>query len=256
MSRSRLLLRSASAPFIGPARSDELIHASREARSALNGATVWNIRLDSRRWGRSQMLHILVGYAKGGGVDARWSVVFGGEEFFQITKRLHNRLHGVAGDTGALGPREAASYGAMTGANAAALKGRLRRGDVVILHDPQTIGLAGPLAEQGARVVWRCHIGTDRTNAFTKEAWGFLAPHLSQCQAFVFSHRGFVPSDLTGSDVWLIPPSIDPFTAKNRPLPRPQSERASRPDRSRRWRRRPRSGGPSGNGRCGSSGSG
>jgi len=168
------------------------------------------------------MLHILVGYAKGGGVDARWSVVFGGEEFFQITKRLHNRLHGVAGDTGALGPREAASYGAMTGANAAALKGRLRRGDVVILHDPQTIGLAGPLAEQGARVVWRCHIGTDRTNAFTNEAWAFLAPHLRQCQAFVFSHWGFVPSDLTGSDVWLIPPSIDPFTAKNRPLPRPR----------------------------------
>lgn len=85
----------------------------------------------------------------------------------------------------------------MTDTNASALDGRVQRDDVVILHDPQTAGLAGSLAELGARVVWRCHVGTDRTNTFTEEAWAFLAPHLERCRAYVFSHRGFVPPHIS-----------------------------------------------------------
>ena len=89
---------------------------------------------------------------------------------------------------------------------------------MVILHDPQTLGLAGPLSEQGARVVWRCHIGTERTNKYTEEGWSFLEPHLEHCCAYVFSHLGFVPRLLEHADVSIIPPSIDPDAPKNRPL--------------------------------------
>jgi trehalose synthase len=114
-------------------------------------------------------------------------------EFFAITKRLHNRLHGAVGDSSHLGRREAAHYEAVLDANVDSIDGRIHRGDVVFLHDPQTAGLANHLIDYGARVAWRCHIGSDRTNAFTEEAWAFLQPYLSQCRTFVFSHAAFVP---------------------------------------------------------------
>ena len=93
------------------------------------------------------------------------------------------------------------------------------------LHDPQTIGLAVAFAQRGARVVWRCHIGTESTNCYTEEAWSFLEPYFGHCYAFVFSHRGFVPQLVAGGDIHIIAPSIDPFSAKNRPLNRAQVDR-------------------------------
>ena len=111
-----------------------------------------------------------------------------------------------------------------------ALDGRIRRGDVVFLHDPQTAGLAHHLIGYGVRVAWRCHIGSDRANAYTEEAWAFLQPHLADCRTFVFSHAAFVPPWLAGADVWIIQPSIDPLSAKNRPLRRDRV-------RFRCWRR-------------------
>jgi trehalose synthase len=104
--------------------------------------------------------------------------------------------------------------------NAVALAQRLRPGDIVILHDPQTLGMAGLLAEHGARVVWRCHIGADLGNRFTEDAWQFLQPHFAPCDAFVFSHAAFVPPQLAGRNVFIIEPSIDPLSPKNRTLPR------------------------------------
>jgi len=168
----------------------------------------------------AEMLRLLVGYARGSGVDARWVVIDGTSKYFAVTKRLHNRLHGAAGDDGQLGPQETALYRAVLEDNAATLHQRVEPGDIVMLHDPQTAGLARQLADRGAHVVWRCHIGTDRTNAYTREAWDFLIPHLSGCSAFVFSRTAYVPPELTGSDVWIIEPSIDPMSPKNRLLPR------------------------------------
>ena len=92
-------------------------------------------------------------------------------------------------------------------------------------------------------MVWRCHIGTERINDHTEEAWAFLAPHLTQCKAYVFSHRGFVPPHLQSSDVWIIPPSIDPYAPKNRELSRSEigallGEIGLTKDRPRRGTRR------------------
>ena len=163
---------------------------------------------------------MLVGYSLGSGIDARWVVIGGDEAFFKITKRLHNRLHGAPGDNGGLGRNEAAHYEGVLDENASSLVHRVNAGDVVILHDPQTVGLAGPLSQQGAQVVWRCHIGTERTNGYTEEGWNFLEQYLGRCRAYVFSHLGFVPRLLQDADVSIIPPSIDPEAPKNRPLNR------------------------------------
>ncbi len=204
--------------LIGTSRLNSLVRVAEQAREALGGGRVWNISAPSAGGGVAEMLHTLVGYSLGCGVDTRWVVIDGDEAFFKITKRLHNRLHGAAGDTGELGRPEADHYASVMDENAAALINRVDSGDVVVLHDPQTVGLVEALTKRGARVVWRCHIGTDRRNAHTEEGWDFLQESLRSCSAYVFSHWSFVPRFLADADVTIIAPSIDPRTAKNRRL--------------------------------------
>ena len=164
------------------------------------------------------MLQALVGYTLDAGIDIRWLVMSGDPEFFSITKRIHNRLHGVAGDTGELGLNEAGHYAEITDANSKGVMGRVRAGDVVLLHDPQVAGMAPALAEAGARVVWRCHIGRAGSNQWTEEAWLFLRPYLALCEVYIFSLPEYVPSWIEESKVRVIPPSIDPFSPKNQDM--------------------------------------
>jgi trehalose synthase len=167
--------------------------------------------------GVAEMLQVLVGYVQGLGISIGWLVISGDAGFFAITKRLHNQIHGSL--SGApLGPEEASHYVQMLAANAVELAARVRPGDVVLLHDPQTAGLAASLAQAGARVVWRCHIGVDWEDDVTRAGWEFLRPHLAAAEACVFSRRNYAPAWIPAEKVWVIPPSIDPFSPKNQSL--------------------------------------
>jgi trehalose synthase len=205
--------------LIGADRFGRLLAAAAQTRSRLDGHVLWNVNSTAAGGGVAEMLRVLVGYCRGAGMDARWVVADGDPAFFAVTKRIHNRLHGVPGDRGSLGPAEAGRYGEVTAANAAALLERVRSSDVVLLHDPQTAGMAPALAERGVKVIWRCHVGSDDHNGWTDEAWEFLRPHLSSCDAFVFSRRAYVPAWVPDDRVSIIAPSIDPFSPKNQTIP-------------------------------------
>jgi trehalose synthase len=88
-------------------------------------------------------------------------------------------------------------------------------GDIVLLHDPQTAGLVQPLEELGAIVVWRCHIGLDEQNAQTELGWSFLRPYVEPASAVAFSRTSYAPSWIDPARLHIIPPSLDPFSAKN-----------------------------------------
>jgi len=94
----------------------------------------------------------------------------------------------------------------------------IRRQDVVILHDPQTAGLIPPLKATGAVVVWRSHVGGESVNEYVKRGWEFLRPFVAAADAYVFSRHAYVPPELSGDHVGIIPPSIDPFSPKNQDL--------------------------------------
>ncbi len=205
-------------PLIGEGRYADLMAEAARTRAALRGCTVWTVNSTATGGGVAEMLEALVGYILGVGVAVRWLVIAGDPEFFSVTKRLHNRLHGVPGDGGALGPAEAAAFDAVEAANAEVIAAQVRPGDVVLLHDPQTAGLAAPLKATGAAVLWRCHVGTDAANRWTEEAWSFLRPYLAACDGFVFSRREYVPAWVPMDRVSIIPPSIDPFSPKNQEL--------------------------------------
>jgi trehalose synthase len=189
------------------------------ARTALEGRRLWNINSTAGGGGVAEMLHTILGYARSLGIDARWMVLEGDEEFFAITKRVHNGLYGLPGDGGPLGRAEADHYEAVMHNNAAELAAVTAPGDVVLLHDPQPAGLASWFAARSIPVVWRCHVGVDEANEWTDRAWDFLRPFLEPyVDRYVFTRREFAPAWIPDNHVYAISPSIDPWSPKNEPL--------------------------------------
>ena len=194
------------------------------AGAALRGRVIWNVNSTARGGGVAEMLISLVAYARGGGVDSRWLVIEGDPDFFQVTKRLHNHLHGSPGDGGPLGPAEHAMYERTLAANAEELARLIRPQDIVLLHDPQTAGLVDTVKECGANAIWRSHIGLDVEKIFrrgqeglklAREAWDFLRPYVLNADAFIFSRPTYAWEGLPDDKVMVVRPSIDAFSAKN-----------------------------------------
>jgi trehalose synthase len=195
-------------------------HVIGRASEDLHGRVVWNVNSTAGGGGVAELLHSLLAYARGAGVDARWAVIEGTADFFRVTKRIHNRLHGVEGDGGPLGEDEHAIYNAVSRANAAELAELIMPGDIVLLHDPQTGGLTQPMLDAGAVVVWRCHVGTDRPNDLSRSGWDFVRPYVAPALRYVFSREAFEWEGLDPARMIVIPPSIDPFSPKNEKLDR------------------------------------
>jgi len=203
---------------VSPERFAEALAVAADLRSRLRGRTVWNINSTARGGGVAEMLRYLVAYARGTGVDCRWAVIEGSPDFFRITKRLHNALHGVVGDGSDLALSEREIYEEISRINATALCAAVVPGDVVILHDPQTAGLVPALVDHGAKVIWRCHIGHDRDGAEVERGWSFLAPYLDRAHRTVFSRRSYIPDCCDHGRSVIITPSIDPFSPKNQEM--------------------------------------
>ena len=201
-----------------PQPFEKLSDGIQRARELLGERTVWNVSSTAKGGGVVELLLPLIGYAKGAGVDARWAVIEAGPEFFKVTKRIHNNLHGFDGDGGELDAAARKVYEDALEPNARELVDLVDADDVVLLHDPQTAGLIGPLKRTGAKVIWRCHIGIDNPHDLARRAWEFLRVDVEQADAYVFSRAAFVWEGLDDAKVRVIAPSIDAFNAKNQEL--------------------------------------
>jgi trehalose synthase len=203
--------------LIDPDRLRELLTGADRFRRQLDGRTLWHVNSTVAGGGVAEMLQALLGYVLDQDIDVRWLAIDGDPEFFALTKRLHNRIHGAAAGH-ELDMADAEHYARVSAKNADALTSLISPGDLVVLHDPQTVGLAAALAEHGALVVWRCHIGADEQTEVTRAAWQFLRPHMTAARAHVFSRPQYRPPWLPSAATWIIPPSIDPFAPKNHDL--------------------------------------
>jgi trehalose synthase len=189
-----------------------------QARETLLGRVVWNINSTAAGGGVAELLRSLLAYSRGAGVDARWAVVAGNAPFFEVTKRIHNNLHGAPGDGGDLGEAERRIYEDALAESIDELAQLVGPNDLVVLHDPQTAGAVHKLHELGVPVIWRCHVGLDLPNEHARRAWDFLLPYVREADAYVFSREAFVWDGLDDDKIALIAPSIDAFSPKNEDL--------------------------------------
>ncbi len=201
--------------FLEPPRVERLRIFAARAQEQLRGTVVWNVNATAQGGGVAELLQAILSYGRGAGVDTRWLVLDGDPWFFAITKRLHNLLHGSAGDGGELGPTELEHYREVLDANLASMATQVREGDIVLLHDPQTAGMVAGLQDLGALVVWRCHIGRDVVSEVDQVGWDFLRPFVEGADAFIFSRRQYAQPWVPQQKLWVIPPSLDPFSTKN-----------------------------------------
>jgi trehalose synthase len=187
----------------------EAVERLRELAAPLSGARVLHINSTAYGGGVAELLYTHVALLQSLGIDATWQVIEGTDEFFQVTKYAHNGLQGAAVPW----TRDMTDlFRERSVANA----GRLAKGaDVVIVHDPQPAGVLPVLEEDGGRQgrwVWRCHIDL---SAAHEPVWRFFADLASRYDAAVFTMQEFVRPELTGPDVFIMPPSIDPLSLKN-----------------------------------------
>jgi trehalose synthase len=199
-------------------RYAEVDQAIARARELLDGRVIWHINSTARGGGVAEMLHSLLAYARGAGVDVRWLTISGNPDFFKVTKRIHNHLHESPGDGGPLGSEERRIYQDALREAAAELMDLVSPDDVTYIHDPQPAGLVPHTKEADQYVIWRCHVGVDTPGELARSAWEFLLPDVSEANAYVFSRERFIWDGLDRPRVWIVPPSIDAFSAKNQDL--------------------------------------
>jgi trehalose synthase len=195
-----------------------VLRAAVAARRRLSKRVVWNVNSTAVGGGVAELLQSLLAYTRSVGIDSRWVVISGNEPFFRVTKRLHHALHGSPGDGMPLDEAAREVYESTLRENGLELNSVVQEGDIVILHDPQTAGLAQGLIHAGAKVVWRCHIGLDFPNEEAEMGWEFLRPYLDPISYFVFSRHTYVPAFCDHGKSVIISPSIDAFSAKNQLL--------------------------------------
>jgi trehalose synthase len=174
----------------------------------LSGKVVQNINSTFTGGGVAEILSSMVPLLGQLGVDARWNVIKGDDAFFQVTKKFHNALHGR---DERITPEDFAVFQETTQKNIGEVE---LYGDILFIHDPQPVGLIARKKELGKKWIWRCHIDVSHPN---EEVWNFIQPFVVQYDAAVFSAPSF--SRELPIRQFLISPSIDPLSDKNRELP-------------------------------------
>ncbi len=190
----------------------------RRGAAFMEGRTLVHVNSTMTGGGVAELLGSVPGYLLGADIRSRWLVIEGTEDFFVITKRIHHLLHGKEGDGGELGAAEADLYRSVLAAELIPLTEQIKPGDVVVLHDPQVVGLAPTLRDLGVNVIWNCHVGADVANAQSRRAWDFLLPAARSAHAQVFSRAQYKWDGLEESCAVVIPPCIDAFSPKNQAM--------------------------------------
>jgi trehalose synthase len=173
----------------------------------LKGHRIVMVNTTKTGGGVAEILHRLVVILNELGVPTTWEIMEGDDRFFGVTKKIHNALHGHS-ETLTAEDREI--YMERTRREAKRLE---LDGDLILIHDPQPAGLVALRRAPGQRWVWRCHIDLSSRDP---DHWEFLRPSVCQYDASIFSAIEFVPP--LPIPTYLVPPSIDPFSAKNRDM--------------------------------------
>jgi trehalose synthase len=186
-----------------------LMEQIRGLAEPLAGKRVLHLSATAFGGGVAEILYTLVPLMRDAGLETEWRVIFGQDEFFDVTKAIHNALQG---NPRGLSEEEQAIFRRYNQGNAEALTDEF---DFVIVHDAQPAAMIEHAREAGRRWIWRCHIDLSTPN---REVLDFLRPWLASYDATVFHRQAYVPSSDGLAPAYIWPPAIDPLAPKNMAL--------------------------------------
>ncbi len=186
-----------------------LIERIRELAEPMKGRRVLHVSATAFGGGVSEILYTLVPLMRDAGLDAHWQVILGREDFFNVTKLMHNSLQG---GPEAITDQQWEVFEAYNAMNAQDLEGDW---DVIVVHDPQPAALKQHVSDRARHWVWRCHIDLSEPNP---SAIDRMLPLIGDYDASVWHLQQYVPEGLDGGIVKICPPAIDPLSPKNMAL--------------------------------------
>ena len=176
----------------------------------LSGLRVVHVNSTRQGGGVAEILEWMVPLMRDLGLDASWEVIHGDTRFFEITKSIHNGLQGKSVD---LSAKDWRIHKDISVQNMERLRPALAGADIVVIHDPQPAALLGCCPERKGKWIWRAHIDISRP---FRPVWKFLRGIVGKYDASIFSMSEFAQA--LPHPQFLVPPSIDPLSDKNREL--------------------------------------
>lgn len=171
----------------------------------LKGRSFLHVNSTRAGGGVAEILQRMIPILQGIGIDARWEVIDGDERFFDITKKIHNALQG---NPEKFTKAMAQHHFQVNRRNAKKMD---LEADAVLIHDPQPAALVE--FRKSGHWIWRCHIDVSNPVA---GVWDHLMQYCQKFDAAVFSVAKFAKA--MKIDEFIIAPSIDPMSDKNRDL--------------------------------------
>lgn len=190
------------APIVGQSVIEDLRLLARK----LEGKTIQHINSTAIGGGVAEILNRMVPLLKELGVNTVWDVIKGGTQFFEVTKKFHNALHGKTEEI------TKSDFEIFLETSQKNIEELNIYGNIVFIHDPQPIAMVEKRGDN--KWIWRCHIDLSDPD---KSVWKFLHDFIIKYDASVFSSPSF--SRELPIRQFLISPSIDPLSDKNKELP-------------------------------------
>jgi trehalose synthase len=184
-----------------------LINEIRRLAEPLQGKRVVHVSATAFGGGVAEINYTLVPLMADVGLEVEWRIIRGADEFFNVTKAIHN---GLQGDPRSLTADEIEIFARYNATNAEQLPADSY--DIVVIHDPQPVALIDHFPNPHAKWVWRGHIDFSTPN---DDVFDVLLPSIRRYDAAIFHMPEYVPrtSGLPVAYIW--PPAIDPLTPKN-----------------------------------------
>jgi trehalose synthase len=193
--------------LIGRSLAEEI----RTLAEPLKGRRMLHLSATAFGGGVAEIQYTLIPLMIDAGIEAEWRVIQGQEEFYDVTKTIHNALQG---DERGLTDGQRAIFDGYNKLNADSLTDA-DEWDVIVVHDPQPAAIPEFVQTTRPRWVWRCHIDLSTPNL---EVLDFLAPRLRGYDACIFHMPQYVPHGAGLNEAVIWPPAIDPLAPKNMAL--------------------------------------
>src|SRR4029453_2635368 len=136
-----------------------LMDEIRRLAQPLAGARVLHLSATAFGGGVAQINYTLIPLMSDAGLDVEWRIIRGQDEFFDVTKTIHNALQG---DPKGLTAEQVETYRRYQELNAQEIAPDDY--DFVIVHDPQPAGMIDSFPGTKSHWIWRGHIDFSTPN--------------------------------------------------------------------------------------------